>query len=98
MSFLCKVVPWNLEIAPKAMGISVLAKHAAFLQMEGWSCREEPLGPSAGQKKNYRGKGCLGEAGEPAKYMRFQFWVSCQVCLYLLWATSAPWDFDRLPS
>lgn len=35
MSFLCKVVPWNLEIALKAMGLSTSSCQACCLPMYG---------------------------------------------------------------
>lgn len=86
-SFLCKVVPWSLETAPKAMGILASSCQACSLPTEGWNCREEePLGPSAGQKENCMAVGCLGEEGGPAGIgfsspspVKFAL-VSCRQC------------------
>lgn len=61
---LCKVVPWNLEMAPKAMGISGHSCQAESPPSYGrLGLQEEPLGPSAGQKENGMGEGCFGEVG-----------------------------------
>lgn len=105
MSFLCKVVPWNLEVARRAVGISASSCQARCFPTDG---RPGPAGRShwghlVARRRTAWGRAALekrsfGEAGEPAKYLRFQFWVSCQVCLYLLQATSALWGFDGFPS